>query len=49
MMKKILISILFFFTAIVQAQIPERPSPPRLVNDFAGMLSADEAAALEKN
>lgn len=26
---------------------PRRPVPPRLVNDFAGMLSAGEAAALE--
>ena len=47
-MKKILIAVLVFFTVTVQAQIPERPSPPRLVNDFAGMLSADEAATLEK-
>ncbi len=48
MMKKNLITLLIFFTAIVNAQIPERPSPPRLVNDFAGMLSADEVAALEQ-
>ena len=25
-------------TATVQAQVPERPNPPRLVNDFAGIL-----------
>lgn len=32
----------------VQAQdIPARPDPPRLVNDFAGILSQDEVAALE--
>jgi len=32
----------------VQAQeIPERPVPPRLVNDFAGVLSQDEIARLE--
>ena len=27
--------------------LPARPSPPRLVNDLAGMLSADEVARLE--
>lgn len=47
-MKKILIAVLVFFNVIVQAQIPDRPSPPRLVNDFAGMLSTDEIATLEK-
>ena len=30
------------------AQIPDRPNPPRLVNDFAAMLAPDEAAALEQ-
>ncbi|MCS6935171.1 MAG: TPM domain-containing protein [Chitinophagales bacterium] len=29
------------------AQIPERPNPPRLVNDFAGMLSPHEVEMLE--
>lgn len=29
-------------------QYPERPSPPRLVNDIAGMLSSSEAQALEE-
>ncbi|GAB3896266.1 hypothetical protein GCM10028803_13670 [Larkinella knui] len=28
--------------------IPERPNPPRLVNDFVGILSADERARLEE-
>lgn len=28
--------------------IPERPSPPRLVNDFAGMLSSSEQNILEQ-
>ena len=28
--------------------IPERPVPPRLVNDFAGMLSGQEAEILEQ-
>lgn len=29
-------------------QIPERSSPPRLVNDFAGLLSPDQAMQLEQ-
>lgn len=33
---------------IAQAQYPERPSPPRLVNDLAGFLSSGEAAELER-
>ncbi|MBC6610300.1 TPM domain-containing protein [Hymenobacter sp. BT507] len=28
--------------------IPPRPNPPRLVNDLAGMMSADEVAQLER-
>ncbi|UOR04473.1 TPM domain-containing protein [Hymenobacter aerilatus] len=28
--------------------IPPRPNPPRLVNDLAGMMSADEVASLER-
>ncbi len=47
-MKKLLLAVLVFFTVTVQAQIPERPSPQRLVNDLAGMLSVDEVATLEK-
>ena len=27
---------------------PERPVPPRLVNDFAGMLNQDEVNSLEQ-
>lgn len=30
------------------AQIPERPNPPRLVNDYAQLLSPDEVARLEQ-
>ncbi len=30
-----------------QDAIPDRPSPPRLVNDFAGFLSRDDATYLE--
>lgn len=41
----------FAFVAIAFAaiaQYPERPNPPRLVNDFAGFLGGDEDAALEQ-
>lgn len=40
------------FTVIVNCiysqNIPERPNPPRLVNDFAGMLSPEEINNLER-
>ena len=45
-----LISLLIFFgiTGTINAQdIPPRPDPPRLVNDFAGVLSAEEVQSLE--
>lgn len=32
---------------VAQPKVPDRPNPPRLVNDFAGILSADETARLE--
>ncbi|WP_187262200.1 TPM domain-containing protein [Pontibacter beigongshangensis] len=36
-------------TALAQnSDFPPRPNPPRLVNDLANMLSADEEAALER-
>lgn len=33
---------------IIAQNIPERPTPPRLVNDFAGMLKAEEVRMLEQ-
>lgn len=51
MIKKILIVFflpLFLFIDASKAQsIPERPSPPRLVNDLAGILSQQQAMQLE--
>jgi len=47
----IIVSLLFTLISVskVYAQdIPARPVPPRLVNDFAGMLSHDEVQALEQ-
>ncbi len=48
-MKKIFLIITVFtcLTAISVAQIPDRPVPPRLVNDFANILSAEETEHLE--
>ena len=44
-----LYALLIILIAVnISAQdIPDRPSPPRLVNDFAGMLTAGDAEALE--
>ena len=49
-MKKFSILIIIFFSlwALGFSQIPERPNPPRLVNDFADILSPDEELALER-
>ena len=48
-MKKLIIILVavFSFTIIVQAEIPERPNPPKLVNDFAGVLNSNENSQLE--
>lgn len=47
-MKKILSILIWLigFSAL-HAEIPERPVPPKLVNDFAGILSTSEANNLE--
>lgn len=45
------LSVLFCTASIDRAlsqTIPERPVPPRLVNDFAGLLRADEVSNLEQ-
>lgn len=46
----IIISALLFSVsaAVLSQDIPGRPVPPRLVNDFAGMLRPQEAAYLER-
>lgn len=48
-MKRTIIILLtiFAFSAFSKAQIPERPNPPRLVNDFAGVFSDSEQNRLE--
>lgn len=42
--------VFFLFTgALVRAkEIPAKPNPPRLVNDFAGVLNTQEVSGLEK-
>jgi uncharacterized protein len=47
-MKKILsILILMIAFSALKAEIPERPVPPKLVNDFAGILNQTESNNLE--
>lgn len=48
-MKQALHCIVFLFLSFVAIakDIPARPNPPKLVNDFAGVLSAEQSAALE--
>jgi len=43
----VFIQIISAQTMIAQENIPEPPSPPRLVNDYTGLLSAQEIEALE--
>lgn len=43
----VLLAVLVGFNTLY-AQYPERPNPPRLVNDFAGFLTSDEAGTLER-
>jgi uncharacterized protein len=49
-MKRIFVIIIFYLLSSPSAfgqKFPEKPNPPRLVNDFAGVLGANEAATLE--
>lgn len=44
----LLLSVMSFtYTWAGEEDFPAKPTPPRLVNDFAGMLSAEEASQLE--
>ena len=55
-MKRIIIKTVFrvlFLTPLLSSatlaqDFPDKPNPPRLVNDFAGMLSRQEARELEQ-
>ncbi len=46
-MKKLTLTLLFICTIVYSQNLPERPAPPRLVNDFAGFISIQDAAAIE--
>jgi uncharacterized protein len=47
-MKKVLLFLFTLLSAAAPAQdIPGKPSPPRLVNDFAGILNSNEINTLE--
>ncbi len=49
MCRKILLPLLLMLLhCAVFAQLPERPNPPMLVNDFTGTLTAQQVASLEK-
>jgi uncharacterized protein len=44
----LIVLLLFIFAGAYAAdEFPERPEPPRLVNDFAGILSGAQATSLE--
>lgn len=44
----LIISLFFGLLFTLSAQIPERPTPPRLVNDFAHVLTSSEINFLER-
>jgi len=46
--KSLLIAALMLLTGTAFAQIPAKPQPPRLVNDLASVLKADEADYIER-
>ena len=39
---------LLLFTSVLFAQIPAKPAPPRLVNDFASIFSQNDAERIER-
>ncbi len=43
-----ILSLLFLAADLFAKDLPKQPSPPRIVNDFAGMMSASEMDALER-
>lgn len=44
----LLILLTVLYLRPLAQDIPERPSPPRLVNDFAGLLAPEQISALER-
>lgn len=43
----VIIIMMLSLSASLWAQVPQRPTPPRLVNDLAGILTQDEASQME--
>jgi len=41
------VALFFSLTSNAQDELPARPEPPRLVNDFAGVLSSEQLSSLE--
>jgi len=48
LIKYALLVVMSWMVFTVQAQLPERPNPPRLVNDLANILNSSEERALER-
>ncbi|WP_439184641.1 TPM domain-containing protein [Carboxylicivirga taeanensis] len=49
-MNKFFLIIIALWTSLASAQdIPERPNPPRLVNDYAGLLTAEQEQQIERH
>jgi len=46
--KSLLLAALLLFTGMALGQIPAKPQPPRLVNDFAAVLQPDEVSYIER-
>lgn len=44
----LLITVMLVSKLFAASGIPDKPNPPRLINDFAGILSADEVSRLER-
>ena len=44
----ILPALLILFPVMSMAEIPERPSPQRLVNDLAGLFTPSQVSSLER-
>ena len=44
----LLVFLLFISSVLLGQQIPARPSPPKLVNDYVGLLTADQKQHLEQ-
>lgn len=48
MKKKLLFFFLFLSTGLLAQEFPKAPNPPRIVNDFVGVLNSQEINALEQ-